>query len=339
MNDTAAIKAAFESGDKAFAAWRLPYASSICHISAPHLKRSRKLDQLENIFLLNSFENAAEDCYFIGDAEGEEIHPDNVPLHFFADRPHFMTMAQEAVRAINRKELEKVVISRKKKIKPNKELYPFELFLELEKRFPSAFVSLVRIDGHGIWLGASPELLLSVSKGTASSYALAGTEYPGSSGMGQKEEREQSIVSDYVRDAFLNAGLKDISRIDSLAQSGHLTHFLSRYTSQISDEQVLPLLKNLHPTPAVCGLPKGNALQHIARSETESRGFYSGFLGPYRYKSETQLYVNLRCMQWLDGEAILYGGCGITEASDPASEWRETEEKINVLGKLLEAYC
>jgi isochorismate synthase len=92
----------------------------------------------------------------------------------------------------------------------------------------------------------------------------------------------------------------------------------------------------LHPTPAVCGLPKNEALSFILEHEIHNREFYSGFLGPVnmtsgRGRNSSSLYVNLRCMKLRENTAILYAGCGITVESEPEKEWQETELKANTL--------
>jgi isochorismate synthase len=91
------------------------------------------------------------------------------------------------------------------------------------------------------------------------------------------------------------------------------------------------MLQLLHPTSAVCGMPKEPALQFILDNEKHSRAFYSGFLGPVNVASETHIFVNLRCMQIYTDKAVLYAGAGITADSDPQKEWEETELKCLTL--------
>jgi isochorismate synthase len=91
------------------------------------------------------------------------------------------------------------------------------------------------------------------------------------------------------------------------------------------------LLLKLHPTPAVGGIPKNASLEFIKANEGYDREFYSGFLGPMDPKKGSRLYVNLRCLQLLEKDALLYAGAGITAGSNPESEWDETEHKLRTL--------
>jgi isochorismate synthase len=69
------------------------------------------------------------------------------------------------------------------------------------------------------------------------------------------------------------------------------------------------LVSELHPTPAVCGLPKQAAMDFIQSIEKHQRSYYSGFQGPVNIDDKLQLFVNLRCMQVMDERLILYIGC------------------------------
>ncbi len=87
----------------------------------------------------------------------------------------------------------------------------------------------------------------------------------------------------------------------------------------------------LHPTPAVCGLPKERALELIYKTEMHNREYYAGYCGPINYQGKTDLFVNLRCMKILPDKLALYIGGGLTAKSDPEKEWEETVLKANTL--------
>jgi isochorismate synthase len=91
------------------------------------------------------------------------------------------------------------------------------------------------------------------------------------------------------------------------------------------------MLKLLHPTSAVCGMPMEKSLAFLRAHEGYDREYYSGYLGPVRINNESQLFVNLRCMQVSSGRARLYAGGGVLGESDPEKEWQETELKMNTL--------
>jgi isochorismate synthase len=95
----------------------------------------------------------------------------------------------------------------------------------------------------------------------------------------------------------------------------------------------------MHPTPAVAGQPKEDAIQFIKGLEPHDRDYYTGFLGPVNQgKGEIDLFVNLRCLKITPDYLSLYVGGGITLDSDPADEWNETRWKAESLLKILRTY-
>ena len=91
------------------------------------------------------------------------------------------------------------------------------------------------------------------------------------------------------------------------------------------------MIKNLHPTPAVGGIPKREGLDFISSNEKFKREYYSGYMGDVDLLGERNLYVNLRCAQ-LNKESIsLYVGAGITAESDAELEWGETQNKAQTI--------
>jgi len=87
----------------------------------------------------------------------------------------------------------------------------------------------------------------------------------------------------------------------------------------------------LHPTPAVCGLPAMDAKRELLLTEPHERRLYSGFLGPVKNNGSAQLFVNLRCMQIIGKKAYLYAGGGLTIDSELEKEWEETKNKAETM--------
>ena len=98
----------------------------------------------------------------------------------------------------------------------------------------------------------------------------------------------------------------------------------------------------MHPTPALCGLPKQEAKQFIIKNEGYSREFYSGFLGEinkdfeFNTAGKSDVFVNLRCMKLDKNEAHLFIGGGITKESNPLNEFQETINKSQTIKKILQ---
>lgn len=261
-------------------------------------------------------------------------------------KEEYCTLVKKSLADITAGKLEKVVLSRAIEVDLQKSFDPLLLFNTLCDVYSNAFVSLIALPGIGTWLGATPELLFRLSDNSLTTAALAGTRPVSSKNQswqgkwGEKEIVEQAIVSEFIRRCFAEHGISDFSeeRTESV-RIGDLLHLQTLFSLQnvASHGSNIPekLLRALHPTPAVCGVPQREAMAFIEKEEAHDRGFYAGYLGPVNLADETCLYVNLRCMQLRTNTAILYAGGGITIDSDPEQEWLETELKFDALRKFL----
>ncbi|WP_229321144.1 chorismate-binding protein [Larkinella knui] len=257
-----------------------------------------------------------------------------------------------AIRQMERGKFRKVVLSRTKTIRFEEQPAIPTLFNRLCAAYPNAFVSAVYLpDRNQIWIGATPERLVSVDAGGIfRTVALAGTQ-SAFDGEGrpkrtadapwtQKEIEEQALVSRYIIGCFKKIRVREyIEEGPKTVIAGNLMHLRSDYsvdTQAVNFPQLgTVMLRLLHPTSAVCGMPREAAQEFILTNETHQRELYSGFLGPvniYRTEGpETHLFVNLRCMKLEGQEGTLYAGAGLTEDSSPAKEWRETELKCDTM--------
>ena len=99
------------------------------------------------------------------------------------------------------------------------------------------------------------------------------------------------------------------------------------------------VIRLLHPTPAVCGLPKEKSKSFILEKEGYNRKYYTGFLGELNIAQDadvvSNIYVNLRCMEIVDDIARIYVGGGITKDSIAEKEWEETVRKTETIKKVL----
>jgi isochorismate synthase len=257
----------------------------------------------------------------------------------------FCEWVQKAVQEIHRDTFTKVVLSRPAEVELAGSFEPQALFYELCRAYQNAFVSLVALPGVGTWIGATPELLLSLDNRQLATVSLAGTksfqaELNGQNIIwGKKEQVEQEIVSDYIRACFESHGIYDFFEHPlETVRIGNLLHLQTKFTRHLqttTPEEITSFLTSLHPTPAVCGVPKEQALKFIEANEICKRQYYSGYLGPVDFNDCTRLYVNLRCLQLHEDTATLYAGCGITKDSVPEKEWLETQLKLGALLKYL----
>ncbi len=212
-----------------------------------------------------------------------------------------------------------------------------EGFLQLCDRYNHSFNYLIYISKECYWIGASPEVLLSCFRNELNTMSLAGTQLvePGSVyyEWKDKEKFEQQIVTDYIVAVLESLKLAQliVSKTHTF-QAANLVHLKTDITATISDVNTLiKVLKQLHPTPAVCGLPKEAAQAFIDLEEMHDRNYYTGFIGEWEGVENTHLFVNLRCAELGLDFINYYVGCGITEGSQAEKEWEETEKKIETL--------
>ena len=265
-----------------------------------------------------------------------------------ATETEFTAIVENAIDFIRSTGIAKVVVSRTASLPLPPHFDPVLTFRSLCQRYPHAFVSLVAIPDVGLWLGATPEVLLSLDAAGLTTMALAGTQRrPPHQPLdkiqwGPKEQLEQEMVGAYIRAFFAAAQIAELQESGpQTVAAGSVVHLQTTFHLQLppAEQRLLAnrVLDELHPTSAVCGMPKHQALAFILAHEGYDRSFYSGFLGPIHIQGQSSLYVNLRCMQLSADRAHLYVGAGITADSDPAAEWRETALKAETMLAVLGA--
>ena len=174
----------------------------------------------------------------------------------------------------------------------------------------------------------------------------------------EKEIQEHQFVTDFIVDELLKIDITSNVSKTITVKAGSLLHLHAAISGRLKDKyQISNLIKALHPTPAVCGLPKEKAKAFILENENYNREFYTGFLGElnfevdkrqkknnrrnienhaYNFKEiQSNLFVNLRCMQVKNEEIFIYIGGGITKDSNPEKEYLETVAKAEVMKSII----
>jgi len=280
-----------------------------------------------------------EDCELFSD------YPRAVCNHRSVTRAEYLQQVSEAVQAIRDSCFYKVIVSRQKVVSRPLDLQPLEFFTSLCESYPHAFVYYWQLPGVGNWMGATPEILIKESAGRIHTLSLAGTqlyEQPDLEEYGwkAKEIAEQAIVSRFIVQLLDKMGVEGMDVVGPMTlRAGNLVHLGTGFNFDSDNLRVSRgrFIQQLHPTPAVAGLPREPALHFIRSTEGYNRSYYSGLVGPVQLKGETHLYVNLRCMQLYDNELVLYSGAGITGSSNPEKEWVETENKMKTLLNVIES--
>lgn len=234
-------------------------------------------------------------------------------------------------------EIEKLVLSRNQTMERKEAFSPGQSFFRATEKYPHSFVYLLHTPKSGTWLGSTPEILLAGSGNNWKTVALAGTQYPNSGNVSwnDKNLHEQHLVTSYILKQLTSFQLAPKINGPYTIKTGALAHLRTDFSFSLPNKREIgTLLKALHPTPAVCGLPKEKAFQFIADHEGYDRRYYTGFLGMLDPSAETNLYVNLRCMQ-VGSRLTLFAGSGLLASSTCLDEWKETEQKLKIMASIV----
>lgn len=247
----------------------------------------------------------------------------------------FKKLVRYGIEQIKAGSFDKVVGGNKKVTELPSDFHPLSYFIQLLNAYPDAYTSLISTPQYGTWVGASPELLLNFNESEIKTAALAGTQSSDEENVfTEKEEQEQALVSQYIEQTFENLALDYQKSSPEAINAGNLAHIKTYYKGQLNgseDELWKTFLKKLHPTPAVCGYPYQVSKIFIRNEEPFDRDLFTGFLGFYHPHGQSNLFVNLRCMEIHPGQASIYAGAGIVKGSKSEDEWAETAEKMKTL--------
>lgn len=311
---------------------------------------SSPFNALESGFCMVSFDG--KDKYMLRDSDcdlyaaafslTEYSWPVTSPSFSPEDKVHFEHLVSKALQAIQQQTFQKVVLSRKEHVvAPHTDV--FTVFQRLLNLYPTAFRYLWYHPETGIWIGATPEQLVKKEGDSLHTVALAGTQLgPNRADVvwGEKEIQEQKLVTDYI--AAQLQPLTESLRVSApyTVEAGALVHLKTDIQGVLKSDWTT-VVEALHPTPAVCGFPKHEALAFIQEFEGYHRSFYAGYLGEWNknfntyHEGDSDLFVNLRCMQWEKDVVAIYVGCGINDGSIPAQEFMETVNKSMTVKRAL----
>ncbi|MBI2166361.1 MAG: isochorismate synthase [Chloroflexi bacterium] len=257
-------------------------------------------------------------------------------------RPEWFRWVGEALQAIEADELTKVVLARTMGLSAQGGFSPEALLRRLTTAYPKC--SIFAIDtGSSCFLGATPEALAYLEKGTITLSCLAGTAPRGTTPQeddalgaallsSPKELREHAYVVDAVLDR-LNGFSQDLRwnstpEVVRLANIQHLATFFKGCLKE--PHHILQIIESLHPTPAVGGVPTQGALEAIRRLEGD-RGWYGGPVGWLDQAGDGEFNVAIRSALVTDDKATLFAGSGIVQGSDAGQEFQETQLKFRSL--------
>jgi isochorismate synthase len=265
-----------------------------------------------------------------------------------AERRRWAARVEEVSRRIAAAELDKVVLARRRGMRTREPLDAGAMLAAARARRPACASFWIRA-GQTSLVGSSPERLVALEGDRFRSGALAGSAPRGADRaederLGEallacpKNRREHDLVVEAVRAALapVGASLEVAVRPEllPLPEAQHLSTPISGRLA--SDATVLELAARLHPTPAVCGVPR-EAARRLIEEQEPGRGWFTGAVGWMAPDGSGELAVVLRSVL-IDGrEATVWAGAGIVQGSSAEIELAETEAKMSALFESLGA--
>lgn len=257
-----------------------------------------------------------------------------------AEKFRWINQVNSALKQIAEGEVQKIVLSRQVQLElkasPN-----FELILsELNNLYPRCYIFVYK-KNDSIFFGASPETLARISNGWVEADALAGSIPRGFDSVedekfanellnSTKNLSEQKAVVEFITNSFAQFSEEIIydpnPKIRKLLNIQHL--WTSIRAKLNTNQTIFSILKNIHPTPAICGVPWTNALVSIRKMENHSRGMFAGMVGWFNFENEGEFAVAIRSALIKDNIIYAFAGCGIVDGSDPEQEFEESELKL-----------
>ena len=333
--------------------YRLPYSSEAIRIECDNVTRLQSIDDIRGkkgfVMIPYDLESGHDVLLFEGSQQQtpitQQLTPNTQPPAQITQNPSSYAKAFAAfMAALQKGVFTKLVLSRASEWEwDDNEERLMEAFNRACSLYPRMMIYLAQIPGEGAWMGCTPEILVSGSANHYRTMALAGTmSVPDTVPVknivwSQKNRKEQEIVADYIREVVSPYARILEEEGPYTSRAGQLVHLKTEFhlAPPLNTQQPSPiihhLIKALHPTPAVCGLPAKEAAAFIRENEGYDREYYSGVVGMLDEDNETNLFVNLRCGHFHNGKATLYGGGGILKDSTLGSEWNETNWKMNTI--------
>lgn len=245
----------------------------------------------------------------------------------------------QAIKEIESTKLEKVVLARDLKVNSHRAIDPRKILRNLSAEYPSTWIFAV--DGL---IGATPELLLRLSRGMVTSRVLAGTisktgdderdlALAASLARSSKDLEEHEYAVRSVADALdpfcTSTNVPESPFVLHLANVMHLaTDVTGALIESKKSVDAFTILEKLHPSAAVCGTPTEIAAKLIKDIEGMPRGRYAGPVGWLDARGDGELGIALRCGQITANELRIFAGCGIVAGSNPEKELTESNAKF-----------
>jgi len=254
----------------------------------------------------------------------------------------YRAAVERAIELVERGDLTKLVLAVRQQLELDGPLDPLAVLTNLRRSQPGSCRFLWQQQGGDALLGASPERLLTLRQGLLRSDALAGTAPLGDTATellrSSKDRHEHELVVETITAVLQRAGLKPRRpRHPRLARHGSLVHLHTPITARLDPallgrtHQPLALAEVLHPTPAVAGLPRREAIAWLRSLEPFERGHYAAPIGWIDSEGDADLRVAIRSGTLRGQRLELTAGAGLVRGSRAEKELQEVALKLGVL--------
>ncbi len=325
---------------KAFVIYRNPHENPfhLITIDPKHIRKTEKIEEAG--YYLAPFDLKKHTVILFPETKTEHhiidqpawVNPNNRLIFNKPNPQQHIRKVNKAIDIIRNGEIQKIVISSAFTAKIL-QFDPWNTYFKIASAYLGSYVYYWHWPGHFSMLGATPEVLLQYQGNQGLVYSLAGTKFVEEKRQWTaKEIEEQDLVTQFIKNKLLAWQYPFSIDGPYEIRQGHLIHLRTDFQFLFNPDRktLSKIIKGLHPTPAVAGLPKTKAIRHIREIEGYDRAFYTGFTG-HLSPVNGKLFVNLRNMKISENRLQLYAGGGITKDSQPEQEWREVVRKTDIL--------
>lgn len=269
------------------------------------------------------------------------IHHSSPLIHYPLSYRQWSAMITEATTRMKQGEMDKVVLARVCEMRFPTPITVDEALAHLSARYPGCMTFLFEPRPQHAFFGATPELLARVQGDRVETMALAGSIRRGRD-LQEDELLSQTILADpksrYEHDVVVQSLRRRLGPLTDeltvpptgLLKLSYIQHLHTPVSGQLCEAKgILPLLETLHPTPALGGSPRSQAMAFIRDSEPVTRGWYAAPIGWIDHHLDGTFGVAIRSAVTQLERAWLYAGAGIVADSDPQKEWEETALKFS----------
>ncbi|NDV62464.1 isochorismate synthase [Puniceicoccales bacterium CK1056] len=256
----------------------------------------------------------------------------------------FLKNVALALEAIKKGSYNKIVLSRAVDLLFDNSCQPLKILNRLRRDYPRCSSFSLQSENGTSFIGATPERLVSVDNGRYTTEAIAGSAARDPSAgedarlardllASEKDLREHGHVVESIRRRLESLGLEArIPDSPGLLVLPNVQHLRTPINGPLKEGvHILDLAEALHPTPAVGGTPREDALKDIFKWEPFPRGMFAGLTGWFDLRGNGEFAVGIRSALVRDSRARLFAGAGIVEGSIPEMELRETTLKMEAL--------